>query len=204
MKPTEWSAAWPAQRTERVNPALLFIRNFFKHPKMLGSLVPSSPALIDRVLSHIDWEQARLIIEYGPGVGSFTAEILRRMQPEATLMAIEMNGDFVEYLRAAVDDPRLNVVHGSAAEAGAHLKRLRFDPADCVISGIPFSTMPLGLREQILGVTHTALRPGGNFLVYQYSQRIVPSLKKTFGQVRRELLQLKLMPMWLFKCRKEG
>ena len=70
----ELTAAWPAQR-ERTHPALLFFRNFFKHPKMLGSLMPSSPALIDRVLRPVQWDDARLIIEYGPGVGSFTTEI---------------------------------------------------------------------------------------------------------------------------------
>src|SRR3712207_8679628 len=35
--------------------ALLFARNFFRHPRMLGSLVPSSPFLIKRVLRRIDW-----------------------------------------------------------------------------------------------------------------------------------------------------
>src|ERR1700751_1154067 len=105
----ELTAAWPAQR-ECTHPALLFFRNFFKHPKMLGALMPSSPTLIDRVLNPVQWDDARLIIEYGPGVGSFTTEILRRMPDKATLIAIEMNGDFVEYLRNNADDPRLHLV----------------------------------------------------------------------------------------------
>ncbi|HZV33923.1 MAG TPA: methyltransferase [Verrucomicrobiae bacterium] len=200
MKPTEWTASWPAQHAERTHPLLLFVRNFIKHPKMLGSPIPSSPALTNRLLKHVPWAQARLLVEYGPGVGSLTTEILRRMSPEATLIAIEMNGDFVEYLRSTVNDSRLHLVHGSAAEAGALLRRLHLGEADCVISGIPFSTMPRSLREDILRVTHAALRPEGRFLVYQYSQRIVPSLKEIFGHVRRDLLQAKLIPMWLFQC----
>ncbi|HWF20083.1 MAG TPA: methyltransferase, partial [Verrucomicrobiae bacterium] len=64
----------------------------------------------------------------------------------------------------------------------------------------PFSTMPRTAREDIIRTTHGALRPEGSFLVYQYSHRIFPSLKKIFGQVRRDLLQAKLIPMWLFQC----
>ena len=66
---------------------LLFARNFLKHPRMLGSLIPSSRFLIDEVLQAVDWANARVIVEYGPGVGTFTAEVLRRMRPDASLIA---------------------------------------------------------------------------------------------------------------------
>ena len=167
---------------------------------MLGTPIPSSQRLIDGVLRPVSWEQARLIVEFGPGVGSITTEILRRMQPEATLLAIETNAEFVDFLANAVDDPRLRVVHGSAEQTGALLARMHAGAADCVISGIPFSTMPRASRENILEVTHNAMRPHGQFLVYQYSQRIFPSLKKFFGEVRRDFLMVKMIPIWLFNC----
>ena len=46
----------------------LFALNFFKHPRMLGSIIPSSRFLIERVLRQVDWKRARVIVEYGPGV----------------------------------------------------------------------------------------------------------------------------------------
>ena len=67
--------------------ALLFARNFLRYPKVLGSVVPSSRFLVDQLLKHVDWDAARLIVEYGPGVGTFTGEILRRMRPDAQLIA---------------------------------------------------------------------------------------------------------------------
>ena len=54
--------------------ALLFAQNFLKHPKMIGSLIPSSRRLIDRLLGKVDWNRARVIVEYGPGVGTITRE----------------------------------------------------------------------------------------------------------------------------------
>src|ERR1017187_2936499 len=85
----------------------LFARNVFKRPAMLGSLVPSSSCLVNDMRSQGDWERARVLVEYGPGVGTFTREILRRMRPDAVLVAIELNTDFVGYLRDPLRDPPL-------------------------------------------------------------------------------------------------
>src|SRR5215469_5248175 len=90
--------------------AFLFFRNFFRHPRMLGSIIPSSRFLIKQLLEPIDWDKARVIVEYGPGVGGITAEILRRMRPDARLVAIEMNSDFVRFLKRSLVDPRIEVV----------------------------------------------------------------------------------------------
>jgi hypothetical protein len=67
---------------------LLFVRNFFCHPRMLGSIIPSSRFLIRQLLAPVEWSRARVIVEYGPGVGVITREILRRMRSDATLIAI--------------------------------------------------------------------------------------------------------------------
>src|ERR1700743_985376 len=75
--------------------ALLFARNFFRHPRMLGSIIPSSRFLIKQLLEPMDWDKARVIVEYGPGVGGITAEIIRRMRPDACFIAIETNPEFV-------------------------------------------------------------------------------------------------------------
>src|SRR5215831_2072717 len=58
----------------------LFAKNFVKHPDMIGWFLPSSRFVVDTVLKQIDWANARVIAEYGPGLGTFTREILRRMR----------------------------------------------------------------------------------------------------------------------------
>src|SRR5712664_1762367 len=110
-------------------PALLFARNFFRHPRMLGSIVPSSRFLIKQLLQPINWARALVIVEYGPGVGGITAEVLRHMRPDATLIAIEMNPDFVKYLRGAFTDERLRVVEGSAVSVDEILRRFGYTRA---------------------------------------------------------------------------
>ena len=179
---------------------LLFARNFFRHPLMLGSIVPSSRFLIRELLNPVDWEQARVIVEYGPGVGVITSEVLRRMRPDALLIAIEMNPDFVGYLRGALTDTRLRVVEGSAEWVDEVLSRFGRRQADYIISGIPFSTIPAPLRERILRKTRAVLAPGGAFLVYQFSTRVLGDLRRIFGYVGRKFEPLNVLPAHLFFC----
>lgn len=179
---------------------LLFARNFLKHPLMLGSVIPSSRFLIREMLKPVDWNRAKVFVEYGPGVGNITAEILARMPADGRLIAFELNPDFVEFLPKVLPDPRLIVLHRSAADVGVALRELGLDGADYIISGIPFSTMPEDVRVAILNATNAALRPGGKFLVYQFSPKVFPYLKRFFGRVDRGFEPLNVPPAQLFFC----
>ena len=191
----------PALSASRSQQILLFGRNFIKHPKMLGSLIPSSRFLVNKVLGEVDWARGRVFLEYGPGVGTFTTEILRRMRPDAVLIALETNADFVRFLRGKIHDDRLHVVHGSAVEADSALARLSLSHADYVISGIPYTTIPPEVRELILRKTHSVLHPNGAFLVYQFTRTVLPYLQQVFGRVHQGFEPLNVMPARLFFCR---
>lgn len=179
---------------------LLFARNFLRHPKMLGSVIPSSRFLIREVLDPIDWGRARVIVEYGPGVGTITEEILKRMRADAKLIVIETSAEFVQFLRESIPDERLQVVEGSAADVGDILRRFGHNHASYIISGIPFSTIPDAQREHILSETRAALEPGGAFMVYQFSPRVLGDLKRIFGDVERGFELLNVLPAHLFFC----
>src|SRR6266852_5363668 len=165
--------------------AWLFALNFFRHPKMLGSIVPSSRFLIRQLLEPVDWAQARVIVEYGPGVGGITAEILRRMRPDASLIVIETNPEFVSFLRSSTQDERLHVVEASAESVVEVLRQHGHERASYIISGIPFSTISAPVRERILRRTCSVLEPHGSFLVYQFSTRVLQDLRRIFRYVRR-------------------
>src|SRR5256885_8918734 len=154
--------------------AFLFFRNFFRHPRMLGSIIPSSRFLIKQLLQPIDWDQARVIVEYGPGVGGITGEILRRMRPDARLIAIEMNPEFVKFLRKTLVDERFQVVEASAADVRDIMQKFGHSKADYIISGIPLGSMPQAVREPILRNTCEALAAGGAFLGFSFTNPALP------------------------------
>ncbi len=176
----------------------LFFRQFVKHPGMIGSVIPSSPALVDGMLADVDWHRTRLFVEYGPGVGTFTRTILDRLHPDAILLAIDLNLDFAAYLDSQIDDPRLRIVHGSAADVARFIAEAGHRQADYILSGIPFSTLPAGVGEKICVETRNALRPGGAFLVYQYSNRVKSLLAPVFGAVDEKTEWRNIPPCRMF------
>ena len=198
------SSRWPLAQLRPLGETLLFASNFLRHPHMLGSIIPSSRFLVEQVLEPIDWGRARVIVEYGPGVGTFTGEILRRMRRDAHLVAIETNRDFVRFLARTVPDPRLHVVHGSAAEVQAVLGRLSLPAPRYIVSGIPLGSMPDAVRTDIAVKSRAALEPGGAFLVYQFTARALPALQRTFGDVRRSFERRNFPPAQLFLCTTRG
>ncbi|HEX9939858.1 MAG TPA: rRNA adenine N-6-methyltransferase family protein [Longimicrobium sp.] len=179
---------------------LLFARNFFKHPRMLGSIIPSSRFLVSDLMRQIDWRRARVVVEYGPGVGNITAEVLKRLRSDGHMVVFETNDDFVEFLRASIPDRRLTVVHGSAADVGRVLAELGLNKADYVISGIPFSTMPEGVGADIVRATRMSLSPDGRFLVYQFSRDVLRFLKAEFREIREAFEPLNILPARLYYC----
>lgn len=181
-----------------VSPRWQFLRGFLKHPVMVGSIIPSSKILIDRMLGPVDWDETRLFVEYGPGVGTFTRPILDRLGPDATLIAIDTNPDFIKYLQRAIDDPRLVAVAGSAADVEAIIAERGFANADFVLSGLPFSTLPPGVGAAIGEATAKVIRPGGAFLVYQFSPKVLDFIKPYFEKIDRGFEWVNVPPATLF------
>src|SRR3954464_10747989 len=81
------------------SPRWQFLRGFLKNPVMVGSIIPSSRVLIDRMLGPVDWLNTKLFVEYGPGVGTFPRPVLEQLEPDATLVTIDTNPDFTRYLK---------------------------------------------------------------------------------------------------------
>lgn len=178
----------------------LFARNFFRYPSMLGSIVPSSPFLVKDIMAQIDWGRARVLVEFGPGVGTITREALKRMRQDAVLVVIELNPDFVEFLRNTIRDPRLRVVHGSAAHVRRILSEQGLAPADYIISSLPYSLLQEEQRREIVTESRNALKAQGSLLVFQYNRTLLPYLKSTFSSVRLGFQLFNILPALIFHC----
>ena len=185
------------------SPRWQFLREFLKHPVMVGSIIPSSRILIEKMLGPVDWAETRLFVEYGPGVGTFTRPILEKMNADATLIAIDTNPDFITYLRRRIVDSRFLPVHGSAADVREILAEHGFDGADYILSGLPFSTLPSGVGPAIASETHAALNVGGAFLVYQFSPKVRDFLVPHFDRIDHGFELINIPPAQLYWAWKE-
>ena len=118
--------------------------------------------------------------------------------PDATLVTIDTNPDFTRYLKESIDDPRLVAVTGSAADVEKILADHGLGSADYVLSGLPFSTLPPGVGDAIAEATANVIRPGGAFLVYQFSPKVRDFIEPHFAPIKRGFEWINVPPATLF------
>jgi len=178
-----------------------FLQGFLERPKEVGSIIPSSRFLERRIVRAAQVDTAKVLVELGPGTGGTTRALLRAMALEARLLAIEVNPRFVNLLRR-VDDQRLTVHHGSATEIGRTLDRYELPTPDVILSGIPFSTMAVGVGRDILRSVYDSLHPGGLFIAYQVRDRVQNLGREVFGRAHIQTEILNVPPMRVYRWEK--
>jgi len=178
---------------------IAFLRGFFEKPKEVGSIIPSSRWMERRITRTADLAHAELAIELGPGTGGTTRALLAALPAHAKLLAIEINPDFCDLIERSIDDPRLIVHQGSAAEIPEALMKHDLRSPDVVLSGIPFSTMPRALGLAILRSVRASLKPGGRFVAYQFRDVVHTLGRQVFGPASVQLELLNVPPMRVYR-----
>lgn len=141
----------------------------------VGALNPTSRSAARRLAGKMG-PKHKFIVEYGAGNGALTREILKALPPDGRLIAIEINGRFVQELRK-IKDNRLLIINDNVADTSRDLTKLGLPRIDAVISGIPFSYIGSETGREIIRNTYQYLAESGIFITYQNSLRILPWLK---------------------------
>ncbi len=182
---------------------IAFLQGFLKEPQQVGSIVPSSRFLEQRLVDLTQVAEARTVIELGPGTGGTTRKLLNAMRPDAKLVAIEISPDFLAILRK-IEDPRLLVHAGNALDLERVIEEYDLDPPDVVLSGIPFSTLKRDHGEKILRSVFEALAPRGRFVAYQLRDRVESLSRPIFGPAQVSVELLNIPPMRVYRWQKSA
>jgi len=186
-----------------MNQKMIFLSNFLKSPAQVAAVAPSSKYAIKSILKNIDFGKAKTIVEYGPGTGPVTKDLLWQMEDDATLICFEPNENFCSFLGKSINDSRLKLINDSAENIDFHLNRLDINKADYILSGIPFSLIKKEAKMSILGKTSDALNENGKFIVYQqYNWHMEKYLKEYFSNVSKHMELRNLPPTFIFVCQK--
>jgi phospholipid N-methyltransferase len=171
-----------------------FFLEYIKHPFAVGAIAPSGKGLARKMTEPIDFSAAEVIVEYGPGTGAFTGELIARRRPGAALLLIEQNEQFCAQLGAQfAGAEKVYVLHGSAADVNRHLRACGYEKADYVISGLPFTSLPKEVSEDILLATKQAIGREGKFITFQYSL-VKRKLFERYFRITRTLHEVKNLP----------
>jgi phospholipid N-methyltransferase len=203
MNSTELAREPLSQRIKRkikhgMGPWGVFLEGFLRNPVMVGSIVPSSRFVINRMLSRVDWPNCKLFVEYGPGVGTFCQPVLDKLPRDGTLIVIDTNPLFIDYLRRTITDSRFIAVLGSAADVEEIVRAHGHEKADYVLSGLPFSTLPEGVAPAIAAATYRVIRKGGAFLVYQFRPKAKSYMAQHFRRIDDAIEPINVPPCFMW------
>ena len=149
-----------------MNEHLLMLGRFVRNPRTVGAVAPSSRALAAEMVRGLDLSGASCVVELGPGTGVITRAIAQKLGPDAHALAVDIEPEFVAAIARRY--PRIEAVCASAVELPALLRARDSFPADHIISGLPFASLPGDITSKILDAISLSLRPGGTFTTFQY------------------------------------
>jgi len=173
-----------------------FSTEYLRKPKVIGAVAPSSCFLAKTMLKKVDFANARTIVELGAGTGVITKEILKRAHVDAQVIAFEIHRPFVRMLNE-MQHPQLKLVAKPAQQLAKHVSK-----ADVVISSLPLMSFTEKDVTAIITQVKKALRPGGQFVQFQYGLKSYAMLKKEFSKVRLGFTLLNIPPAFVYRCRK--
>ena len=158
--------------------------NFLKaalKDRQIGALSRSSKYVVQGLLDKLIDESLYRVIEYGPGDGVVTKEILKRMPQSGEMIVVETNPNFLGILKK-IKDPRLKIIEGRAEDISKLLESEHESGVDLVISSIPFSILNPSDRENLVSKTFNMLKTTGKLIIFhQYSTLMLKLLNKYFA-----------------------
>lgn len=187
--------------------SLTFITEFFRNPNTMGAVYPSSPELSREIIAGIDLAGPISVVEYGPGSGAVTREIVGLLGDKARFLAIEMNPRLATKTQARF--PSIEVVQDSAENIKQILEERGISQLDAVISCLPWAAFPPVLQDAILGPTVECLKPGGTFVTFAYLQGMVLPSARRFKSVlathfetvkRSRVVWANVPPAFVYRC----
>ena len=174
-----------------------FLREFISQPGSIGAVTPSGKVLASRMLDGISLDRSSVVVELGPGTGAFTAEVLKRISPDARFLAVEKNPTFVRKLEKHFD--KIEIIEGNASELVSILHEKGIEEVDTVVSGLPWASFP------------DQLSSGGRFVTFAYggihlfpkARAFRQRLDKLFQDVERTPIAWRnLPPAFAYHCRR--
>jgi len=183
---------------------LMFLIEYIIRPRTVGAIMPSSKHLAEKMIDTIDFENAKYIVEYGPGTGVFTDKLINRRERHTVILIIENNYEFFTSLTKKYKEvSNLYVIHGSAENVDKYLEHYNIPYVDYVISGLPFASLPKIVSSTILNKTKKIIRKDGKFITFQYTLFMKQYINKYFEVINVNKEYRNIPPAYILNCSNE-
>lgn len=186
-----------------------FIKEFIKHPIIVGAIAPSSQWLSELISDTANLKNKKCVVELGPWNGVFTEKILQKINPYCVFFSIEINYKFVKETKNRCSNAI--VYNDSAENIKKYLIKHNKNNCDCIISGLPWAVFDSDLQIKLLNSIYDSLESEGIFLTFTYihglllpqGKKFKALLQKKFRIVKRtKIIWWNLPPAFVYFCQK--
>ncbi|MCY6355452.1 class I SAM-dependent methyltransferase [Clostridium sp. ZS2-4] len=180
---------------------VLFLKQYIRNPRTIGAVMPSSQALAEKMVESIDFDNAKCIVEYGPGTGVFTEKLVENKREDMPLIVIEFNEGLCEVLREKFrNEKNVHIINDSAENIDRYLEDYNIKELRYVVSGLPFASLPKEMSDNILDKTRNILDKDGQFITFQYTLFKKAYIKKFFPAINIKRVIKNFPPAYVFTC----
>ena len=173
-----------------------FLKMFLRQPKVNASVVPSSKLAAQGMVSGLDLNSMKYVIELGPGTGVITDILAERLPPDCKVLLIELEEEFILPLEEKYDD-RFEVINCSASCLEELLIERKIEDVDLVISGLPF-TLPDEVKEPLYSTLMALTERGTCMRWFTYFPFLMKKHYKEFPYRKACFVGWNFPPMWIY------
>jgi len=146
--------------------ALKFLGLWFRRPRSMGAIVPSSGQLAKAIARQVDFDRPGVIVELGGGTGSITRALAERAAAGDEIVVVEREASLSAGLAARF--PGIRVICGDAEDLHELLTAAGIGPVKAIVSGLPLLSISRRSRERIIRQCFAVLARDGVFLQFTY------------------------------------
>lgn len=178
-----------------------FLIEYFKSPRTVGAIAPSSERLAEKMVKDIDFENSECIVEYGPGTGVFTDKLVKGKREDTILILLEYNEEFCKQLEEMYNGyDNIIIINDSAENVDKYLVKYNIKKVDYVVSGLPFASLPKEVSNKILNKTKSILKKDGLFITFQYTLMKKEFIAGYFKEMNIDRVVINVPPAYVLKC----
>jgi len=146
------------------NPGMFF-RRWLANPLQMGSIVPSSRSLCQRIVRQTAFAPDEAVLELGAGTGVISRALLDSGLPPSRLIVVEIVPSMAAHLRQVL--PGATVIEGDARALADIVPARWHGRIGTAICGIPLVLLPQPEQRRFIDAIED-VAPGRGFLHYSY------------------------------------
>ncbi|MCL7746668.1 MULTISPECIES: class I SAM-dependent methyltransferase [Bacillaceae] len=181
------------------NEKRVFLKSFMHSPKAIGSIIPSSPYLVQSMVNQVKLQKNSKVVELGAGTGVLTETILKESKLNHPLIVFENNNSLKQSLNRFASEITI-------FDDAFNLKGLlneQENSIDYIFSGLPLLNFKKEELFNLLDQIDYVLKPGGKFIAFQYTPFLLLYLNAAFDKTSLKVVPLNIPPAFVFVCEKE-